>query len=260
MPQYACSATETMEVVATSSLKSRVTYEEIDAAISNSTLSDYGGLAMQDLRNASKKASWQVAIDREHGKLGVRVASTLEGTALVVVHIVVNGPVFAWNKEHSAEHIHCGDIISEVNGVRGNASAMHEALLQSGSTVQMHLTRYVEFPARIDAALSHAGTLGLEVNGHFIIEGVDADSGAATYMSLVPPELQVRPADRIVAVNGYRDKATMRRMLEICENVELLLQRPVPGSSPWTLRSEDAEPTIKAPWTRLLPQFMKLSA
>mmetsp|Transcript_57600 Transcript_57600/g.136954 ORF Transcript_57600/g.136954 Transcript_57600/m.136954 type:complete len:304 (+) Transcript_57600:110-1021(+) len=221
------------------SLNLTFTSEEFAPALSSGTLSDYGGGSAADvLRDASVTEHWRVTLERTASdRLGMRVASSWHGHALVITHIAVSGQLFRWNEDHRSSHLRCGDIITEVNGVTGEAGDLQNALQSAGHIIELEITRFVLVPALLDAADSDSGTLGLVVNGHFIVEDIDLLSAAAVHNHYVPPELWVRPGDRILSVNGHSDKATMRLLLETVANVELVLARPGWGMSPWEMQT-----------------------
>mmetsp|Transcript_56289 Transcript_56289/g.134155 ORF Transcript_56289/g.134155 Transcript_56289/m.134155 type:complete len:284 (-) Transcript_56289:410-1261(-) len=222
----------------TSSIVSASSEEWSDAATRSSKLGDSEAAMVQAVREVSRQETWRVSMERRRGeKLGMRVDPTLGGSVLVIANIAEDGQIFEWNDAHMAEHFRCGDLILEVNGVSGDADAMQHVLRTSGPILDMRVSRYHDFPVHIDLTAVEADcSVGIVVDSHFVVQRLKLGAPAATQIQSLPLELQLRPGDRIVAVNNRRDPSAMKKLLKASKStaphVELQVQRPRHGELP----------------------------
>mmetsp|Transcript_73207 Transcript_73207/g.136804 ORF Transcript_73207/g.136804 Transcript_73207/m.136804 type:complete len:281 (+) Transcript_73207:103-945(+) len=186
---------------------------------------------VESLRSRMKLEMWDVTIDRLPGKkAGARWLRAFDDSALVITKISEDSLLSAWNDAHPDQLIRCGDLILEINGVSVEALDMDEDPLATvGPALHLHLVRLVEFPAHLDLS---AGPLGIYVDDNLVVTSIKSRSTASVYNRKMPPELQIRPGDRLAVVEKRTWEEIGRPRAGGGECVELLVQRPFPGVVP----------------------------
>jgi len=222
-------------------MERRNTQESIASSADDSICEYSANLAqIEALYHRSQQQRWSLSMDRQPGrKLGMHVAPALEGTALVVTRISEKGQVWSWNERQGRKHLRCGDLLLDVCGISGDSEEMENALRTSGAILSLHIMRLVRFSADLTVS-SWSCDLGLIIDDQNIVQAVPAGSPAAQYKALVPPELCVRPGDRILAINEEGGRTWRQRMFGCARKVEVVLERPNQGDLPWKVGCSNA--------------------
>mmetsp|Transcript_6402 Transcript_6402/g.15489 ORF Transcript_6402/g.15489 Transcript_6402/m.15489 type:complete len:284 (-) Transcript_6402:90-941(-) len=189
---------------------------------------------VESLRTQMKLEMFDVTIERLPGKKpGARWLRAFGDSALVITKISEDTLLSDWNDEHPDQLIRCGDLILEINGVSVEALDTDEDPLATvGPSLHLHLVRLVEFPAHLDLS---AGSLGIYVDDNLVVTYIKSRSTAAVYNRKMPPELQIRPGDRLAVImkRTWDDIGRPRTGGgDSGECVELIVQRPLPGVVP----------------------------
>lgn len=95
---------------------------------STSNVDGMPGLSLDVPKRDDKKVEMRIRVlrNRAEGNLGVDVAFDEEETFFAIEKLLP-GPVLDWNKENPDMKVEVGDIVTEVNGISGNANMMVEA-------------------------------------------------------------------------------------------------------------------------------------
>jgi len=151
------------------------------------------------------------------------------------VNGVKPGPVENYNKlTDPEEHLQSGDFIVQANGIHSSVDKML-ATFQDERTVAMLVKRPVEIRAIIERDGSTAGLEFLaNPTGHcLLIRQVNSGPAQKWNESQSEPSAQLRPGDRIVAVNGQRGRAAdLQRLLAAPGRCQVLALR-VADSNHW---------------------------
>jgi len=154
----------------------------------------------------------EIQVTLQRGNVGMPLGMSFDASDGRLLHLssVISGATAAGVHNNTASEEQClrdGDYIVNVNGVTGNARAMLREI-QLNQNLSLTVRRAIQFSAMLDKkgrplglSFVHAGP-----TASLIVETV-ADGPVAEWNQAHPRE-ELRPGDRIVAVNGMRGGAS----------------------------------------------------
>jgi len=160
--------------------------------------------------------------------LGLEV-ETQDGKMLYV-SAVKNGLVQTFNKEaEPTKQIMPGDFIVKVNGVEGASKKLNEALKKKETSFSLVCRRAEEWRVVVDRG-ADKGPIGFgyvkPAVGHSIVM-TDIAAGPLSAWNEENPEREVRPFDRILAINGKRGKPdAILKQMKATGRFTMLVARP----------------------------------
>lgn len=172
-----------------------------------------------------KVREWRIQIEKT-ASLGIDIGK--DKTSLLIGR-VSEGPIEAWNAAEGldpSKTVARGDRILEVNGVRGDAQEILQAL-GAATSLDISLSRLMEF--RI-TNLPQDGALGIEfdlsISQYLVIKAIGEGSARAVSRKL-RPDYELRPQDIILEVNGESgDASQLEAALNKTSLLTLLIRRP----------------------------------
>jgi hypothetical protein len=88
---------------------------------------------------------FNVQLSKAKESLGLEMA-VADGCATILVKKVLSGSIMEWNQQHQDLQVTAGDRIAEVNGVRGDGSALRDTLLKQDNVELRILVAHVPLP------------------------------------------------------------------------------------------------------------------
>lgn len=154
--------------------------------------------------------------DGDISDLGLDVEMTSDSTLLI--NGVRDGPIMKWNLEHEGEEVKEGDVILDINGIRGDCVRLLEALnscksleLQVRRPEMLHVTFDAEGDVPLGLLFSYSpGGATLLVQG--VAPGLASNWNASQIQ--LDSGLQIERLDRVFEVNGFRGESR-----KLCETL-----------------------------------------
>lgn len=162
-----------------------------------------------DIRPEEMKIG-KVAIP-ENSSQGLEMLHSASQNLVVVCGVVEDGPWGKWNETHPKHMVQPGDEIVEVNGKRGEYTAVVQELTAKSHKTRL-MTMVIRRPMenRVMVYKPEGNSLGLVLvpldNGLLFIDAVSA-GGCIDNWNKKNPDRKVRSLDQIVEVNNVRGSA-----------------------------------------------------
>lgn len=176
-----------------------------------------------------KTQEFDIQIEKDVGGLGLDITAH-DGTTMLIGQ-VKDGPMTRWNSVvtgtgGSFQVVRRGDRIIEANEAKGDAASIL-AVLRSAKSLGLKISRLMEF--RI-SAFDTMGNLGVEFDTEstkdFIVKAVN-DGTMRSRNRVIGAEMELRPGDRVLEVNGTAgDAPALTELISKHTTIELLVRRP----------------------------------
>lgn len=186
--------------------------------------------AVPSMQDGQKKTQeFDVQIEKDTGGLGLDITAH-DGTTMLIGQ-VKEGPVTRWNSVvtgagESFQVVRRGDRIVEANDNKGDAAQIL-AVLRGAKSLGLKISRLMEF--RI-SAFDSQGNVGLEfdvASGKDLIVKAVNDGTVRHINRKIGAEMELRPGDRILEVNGISgDAQSLGELIAKQQTLELLIRRP----------------------------------
>eukprot|EP00927_Polykrikos_kofoidii_P083510 TRINITY_DN8567_c0_g1_i1.p1 TRINITY_DN8567_c0_g1~~TRINITY_DN8567_c0_g1_i1.p1 ORF type:complete len:1004 (+),score=237.04 TRINITY_DN8567_c0_g1_i1:92-3103(+) len=170
---------------------------------------------------------YKIKIDKGDGqKLGIDI-DPKDGKTLVIEDIARDGLISAWNRQYPSQRVRIGDLILEINGVRGDSNRLVTAASQK-RVLEMVLRRSPK--SETENVMTYTvvinktvGTrLGASVDRRdgegLLIESIT--EGLFLAWSRANPTKRVEPGDRIMEVNGVKGDSFL--LVSECEKNQVM--------------------------------------
>jgi len=154
---------------------------------------------------------------------------TAEFNSLYVDEVGTHGSLAEWNQDHKGEQVRRGDRIVDVNGIHGSSAQMLDEC-DKLSVLNLTVLRVTEGPLRESKKLDFYKIILDRTDGSSFGAYCALDDTSLLIKSITGglfaawneenPDMQVRPGDRIVAVNSVQGSG--RELLTECNQEQVL--------------------------------------